>query len=96
MKRIDIILCVETSVNTIQFYVVNLTGFLTITTFKFVKLSSLSYYKFIVYCVIIILLIFCVVDGKINGEMKMENGKKPLLVNKEFTAVIALSCPRYS
>ena len=41
-------------------------GFLTITTFKFVKLSSLSYYKFIVYCVIIIffLLIFCVVDGK--------------------------------
>ena len=40
-------------------------GFLTITTFKFVKLSSLSYYKFIVYCItIIFLLIFCVVDGK--------------------------------
>ena len=39
-------------------------------TFKFVKLSSLSYYKFTVYCVIIIIFFayLCVVDGNKNGN----------------------------
>ena len=42
-------------------------AFLTITTFKIVKLSSLNYHKFLVYCVIF-LFIFCVVNG-IKMEM---------------------------
>ena len=49
-------------------------GFLTITTFKIVELSPLSYHKFLVYCVIffIFLLIFFVVNGN-KMEIKNKN-----------------------
>ena len=48
-------------------------GFLTITTFKIVKLPSLSSLKFLVYCVIYLFLSFLwLMENKMEMEMEME------------------------